>query len=95
MTLYLLLNSAVMALLLIVPILFPAVIHRRAALLVLAILLLSTIIFDSLIIAADIVGYNMDSILGIYIVKAPIEDFAYAIVAALFVPYLWERLGKK
>jgi lycopene cyclase domain-containing protein len=95
MTMYLLLNIAVMASLLVVPILLPAAIHWRAALIVLAILLITTVIFDSLIIAAGIVGYNLEAILGIYIGKAPIEDFAYAVIAALFVPYMWERLGKK
>jgi lycopene cyclase domain-containing protein len=58
-----------------------------------AALLILTVVFDSLIILADIVAYDQGKILGIVIGKAPIEDFAYAVVAAVFVPYLWERLG--
>lgn len=93
--LYALLNISVIAALCILPILLPARIHWRATWSTLAILLVTTVVFDSLIIAAGIVGYNLDAILGVYIARAPIEDFAYAVVAALFVPYLWERLGKK
>lgn len=58
-------------------------------------LLIMTALFDSLIIAAGIVGYDITRILGVYIGKAPVEDFAYAIAAALFVPALWEYYDKK
>lgn len=95
MTLYLFLNLGVMAALCIAPVLLPTAVHWRAVWITLGILVGTTIVFDSLIIATGIVGYDLDAILGIYIVRAPIEDFAYAVVAALFVPYLWERIGKK
>lgn len=49
-----------------------------------------TAIFDSLIIAAGIVGYDTGRILGIYIGRAPIEDFAYAAVSVMLVVLLWE-----
>lgn len=58
-------------------------------------LLILTAVFDSLIIAMGIVGYNNEHILGVYVGKAPIEDFAYALVAAVFVPALWEYYDKK
>ncbi|MDL2363211.1 MAG: lycopene cyclase domain-containing protein [Patescibacteria group bacterium] len=51
--------------------------------------LLMTAVFDSLIIAADIVRYNPGHILGITIGSAPIEDFAYVIAAFLLIPALW------
>lgn len=60
----------------------------------LSILLLMTTVFDSLIIAAEIVGYDASKILGVYIGRAPIEDFFYAIAAAVLVPVLWRRGGK-
>ena len=48
-----------------------------------------TAVFDNVIIAMRIVGYDTSRILGIYLAKAPIEDFAYAIVAMLIVPIIW------
>lgn len=57
-------------------------------------LLCLTAVFDSLIIAAGIVGYDVDKIIGVYIGKAPIEDFFYAIMAAIIIPTLWKRNGK-
>jgi lycopene cyclase domain-containing protein len=50
-------------------------------------------VFDSLIIAAGIVGYDTAKILGIYIGTAPIEDFMYALLAAVIVPALWKGFG--
>lgn len=54
-----------------------------------------TAVFDSLIIAMGIVGYNNAHILGVYIGRAPLEDFAYAIAAALLVPALWEYYDRR
>lgn len=58
------------------------------------VLIMLTAVFDSLIITAGIVGYDIDKILGIYIGKAPIEDFFYAIMAAIVIPILWKKSGK-
>ncbi len=52
-------------------------------------LLILTAIFDSIIVWADIVGYNITKILGVYVGFAPIEDFFYAILAVIIVPALW------
>lgn len=57
-------------------------------------LLLLTVVFDNLIILASIVGYDPSKILGIYIGKAPVEDFMYSLLAVLLVPTLWNILGK-
>ncbi len=57
----------------------------------LAVLLALTAVFDSIIIWAEIVGYNPAKILGISIGMAPIEDFFYAILAVILVPILWTR----
>ena len=59
------------------------------------IMLTLTMIFDSLIIVSQIVGYDSMKILVIYIGFAPIEDFFYTLVAVMLVPALWITLGKK
>lgn len=66
----------------------------RGGLVTLLALLLLTAVFDSLIVGLDIVGYDSDKILGVYIGRAPIEDFFYAILAVILVPALWNKLGK-
>lgn len=58
----------------------------------LLVLLTMTALFDSLIVYFGIVAYNPDHFLGIYIGKAPIEDFAYTIAGLMVVPYIWKRL---
>jgi lycopene cyclase domain-containing protein len=52
-------------------------------------LLVLTAIFDSVIIWAAIVGYDATKLLGIYVGYAPVEDFFYALLAAVLVPTLW------
>lgn len=58
-------------------------------------MLLLTVIFDSLIIGLDIVRYYSENISGLYIGKAPIEDFAYTIAAVILVPVLWSRKWRR
>ena len=59
----------------------------------LVILLGLTLVFDNVIIIAGIVGYDPAKLLGVYLGKAPIEDFFYAILAVIIVPVLWKRVG--
>ena len=61
----------------------------------LAILLVLTAVFDSIIIWAGIVGYDTQKILGLYVGKAPVEDFFYALLAVLIVPTLWNLFDPK
>lgn len=58
------------------------------------VLIILTIIFDNLLIYLHIVGYNVDTLLGVYIGVAPIEDFFYAVLAAFLIPSLWHTLEK-
>lgn len=66
----------------------------KAAALTAVALVVLTLIFDNVIILARIVAYNPSYILGLKLGAAPVEDFAYSFVAALFIPYLWNR-GKR
>ena len=63
---------------------------NHSVIVTLCILIACTAVFDSLIIAAGIVDYDTAKILGIYIGAAPIEDFMYALLAAVIVPALWK-----
>ena len=57
-----------------------------------AILLVLTAVFDNLMIAAGLFGYNPDRISGAFLGLAPLEDFAYSIAAVLLMPALWALL---
>lgn len=57
---------------------------------VLTVMVALTAIFDPLIIAAGIVSYDERFIMGLTWLGAPLEDFSYAIAAALLMPFLWK-----
>ncbi|RMI12934.1 lycopene cyclase domain-containing protein [Cellulomonas triticagri] len=54
-----------------------------------------TMVFDTLMIAADLYVYAEDKILGVYLWGAPLEDFAYALAASLAMPVLWTVLERR
>lgn len=54
-----------------------------------------TAIFDNVIIGTGIVDYDDELLLGIKILYAPIEDFAYTIVALVLVPSLFNFFRTK
>ncbi|MFY9304242.1 MAG: lycopene cyclase domain-containing protein [Rhodoluna sp.] len=58
-------------------------------------LLLMTAIFDNFIVGSGIVAYNPDTLSGAFIGYAPIEDFAYTLVAAVLIPLTWWWLGSR
>jgi lycopene cyclase domain-containing protein len=58
-----------------------------------AALLALTAAFDSLMIAADLFRYDTGSLTGLRVLLAPVEDFAWPVVAVLVLPALWELLG--
>ena len=66
-----------------------------AAAVALAVLLVLTAVFDSVIVGTGIVAYDPARILGLRIGAAPVEDFAYPVVAALALPALWALLGRR
>ena len=57
-----------------------------------AVLLALTAVFDNLMIAVDLFGYNPERISGAFLGLAPLEDFAYPLAAVLLLPALWELL---
>ena len=56
-------------------------------------LLILTAVFDNVLVATRIVGYDPALISGAKIGVAPLEDFAYAIAAVILLPSLWALLG--
>jgi len=60
-----------------------------------AVMLLMTLVFDNLIIATGIVDYDPGKISGIRLGVAPIEDFAYTLVALVLVPSVFNFLRSR
>ncbi len=54
-----------------------------------------TAVFDNVIIGLGIVSYDHTKLLGVFIGSVPIEDFFYALLACLVVPFLWNSLSFK
>lgn len=57
-------------------------------------LLLLTVVFDSLMIAADLFRYDEAQLHGWSVGLAPIEDLAWPIAAGLLLPSLWELFAR-
>lgn len=91
---YFLLNMAFLVTIVMVLALVKPKLPRKRLLIVLASMLLMTLLFDSVIIGLDMVRYNTDYISGLILIKAPIEDFFYTIVATILTITLWERLSE-
>ncbi len=86
------LNAIFLAVVAIVAIIAVVRVRRRrwrAALITLGVLLVVTAIFDNVMIGVGLVGYGRAKISGAFIGVAPLEDFAYAIAAAVLLPSVW------
>lgn len=94
MATYIILNAGVLILIILLMVVWRAHLPVGRVVTTVVFLLLMTAIFDSLIVSQGIVAYNKATILSLYIGRAPIEDFAYAIAAAMLVPYVWQRFSK-
>jgi lycopene cyclase domain-containing protein len=57
------------------------------------VVIMLTAVFDNVMIALGLFGYNSQQISGAFIGLAPLEDFAYAIAAVVLLPVLWHLLG--
>jgi len=58
-------------------------------------LLALTAVFDNLMIALGLFGYNREHISGAFIGLAPLEDFAYTIAVIVLLPSLWQLFGRQ
>lgn len=92
MTTYLMLNLVFIVVVVILLRAIGALHWDKSMLATIGVLLVTTAVFDSLIITADIVAYDPNKILGVKIGYAPIEDFAYAILALMIIPNIWKGL---
>ena len=59
------------------------------------VMLTLTLVFDNVIIGTGIVDYDPEKISGIRLGFAPIEDFAYTLVALVLVPSMFNFLRSK
>lgn len=59
------------------------------------VMLALTAVFDNAMIAAGLVEYAADEVLGLRLGLAPIEDFAYTIAAVAVMPVLWTVFGAR
>lgn len=57
-----------------------------------SILLMITAVFDNVMILVGLVAYDPEHTSGFTVGVAPIEDFAYALAAAVALPSLWTLL---
>ncbi|MGY4642675.1 lycopene cyclase domain-containing protein [Cellulomonas sp. URHB0016] len=55
----------------------------------LAVLVVLTIVFDSLMIGADLFRYDDARLLGLRVWRTPVEDLAWPVAAALALPSVW------
>jgi len=69
--------------------------HWLAVVVTLGALLVTTAIFDNVMIGIGLVGYDRAKISGVFIGIAPLEDFAYAVAAAILLPSLWALAGRR
>ncbi|HMH59540.1 MAG TPA: lycopene cyclase domain-containing protein [Galbitalea sp.] len=59
------------------------------------VLLVLTAVFDNVMIGIGLVGYDRALISGVFIGRAPLEDFAYTVAAVVLLPSLWVLLSRK
>ena len=67
----------------------------RPLLLTLVGLALLTVVFDNLMIAADLFRFDDALLMGVRLGLAPIEDLGYALIALLLVAALWRLLPSR
>ena len=69
--------------------------RARTVLSAMAVLLVLTAVFDNIMIAVGLVGYDPNRYLGVLIGVAPIEDFGYSVAVAVFAPVFWHYLAAR
>ncbi|WP_404290766.1 lycopene cyclase domain-containing protein [Glutamicibacter arilaitensis] len=61
----------------------------------LLVMMVLTAIFDNVMIAAGLFDYGEQTLLGLRIGRAPLEDFLYPLCSVLLMPALWWLFGGK
>lgn len=61
----------------------------------LGVLLGMTALFDNIMIGIGLVGYDPKLNSGLFVGLAPLEDFAYALAAAILLPAIWVLLPRR
>ena len=93
--------AALMAPFLAVAIILTVVAYRRdrrgwAALALGSVVILAlTLVFDTIMILADLFRYDDELLIGLTVGAAPIEDLAYALVAVFVVASLWRLMKSR
>ena len=92
---YLLLTASVLGILSVYGFLMRKWLPIRPLLRAAVVMLTLTLVFDNVIIGTGIVDYDPEKISGIRLGFAPIEDFAYTLVALVLVPSLFNFLRSR
>jgi lycopene cyclase domain-containing protein len=66
--------------------------QRLALALTAVVLVVLTAVFDNVMIAAELFAFGDRHVLGVWIGRAPVEDFAYALIGMLVPTSLWTYL---
>lgn len=91
---YAMLNLVFCAVVFAVIFMFPVKLHLKAMVITIVSLLILTLVFNQFIIGFGMVAYNQEILNSLRIINIPPPDFAYALLAAIFVPYLWQKFSK-
>lgn len=59
----------------------------------LVVLVVLTVVFDSLMISADLFRYDAVALVGLTVWRTPVEDLAWPVAAALALPSVWVLLA--
>ena len=89
---------AAAALLLLVVLVVKRIQYRQALAVLgmaLGIMLVLTAVFDNVMIAAGLFDYGEQTLLGLYLGRAPVEDFLYPLAAVILMPALCWLFGGK
>ena len=92
---YILLTITVLSIFAIYTFLMKRWLKLKPMLIAATVMLFLTLVFDNLIIASGIVDYDPEKISGIRLGVAPIEDFAYTLVALVLIPSVFNFLRIK
>ncbi len=67
----------------------------RATAVTVAVLVILTVVFDSIMIAADLFRFDESALLGVRLWLAPVEDLAWPVAAALALPALLAAIAER